>query len=314
MNMARASKSTTTEETQTERRYVRETGAGLVPFYPWGLIPAVGLALVTLFALFPFASGWIERQTETAARTTLEAAGEDWVTVDASGQWVTLRGTPPSAWRAARAELLVRDAKAQTPFGLARPVTRIRTAFAATQEVVSLDPVDPDSAFDPLPIEPRGSSTEPTPPSADEGTTPSTAPSPSEETPASQDPELAACNNTLARLLSQTRFNFASNSSDMAETDNALLDEIAEISVGCRGTLIISGHTDSTGAADANRILSLARASAVRDALILRGLSSDRIEAQGFGEARPLADNDTVEGRARNRRIDIRLKRQTGQN
>ncbi len=69
----------------------------------------------------------------------------------------------------------------------------------------------------------------------------------------------------------------------------------------------IGGYTDSTGDRRANERLSQRRADAVRDALIARGVERDRIEAEGYGEQFPVADNATEEGRARNRRIALRV-------
>lgn len=71
---------------------------------------------------------------------------------------------------------------------------------------------------------------------------------------------------------------------------------------------VIEGHTDSTGSAAANRILSQKRAEAVRAYLIANGtLPKEKLEATGYGSERPLASDQTAAGRAVNRRIDIVL-------
>ncbi len=70
-------------------------------------------------------------------------------------------------------------------------------------------------------------------------------------------------------------------------------------------TIIIEGHTDSTGDAMQNRKLSLARAEAVQEFLIAAGMDASRIKAVGYGEAKPIATNMYKKGRAMNRRIDI---------
>jgi hypothetical protein len=69
--------------------------------------------------------------------------------------------------------------------------------------------------------------------------------------------------------------------------------------------LAIEGHTDATGTAAHNQELSGARAAAVRDHLVARGLGAERLRATGFGASRPVADNATALGRARNRRVEI---------
>lgn len=67
----------------------------------------------------------------------------------------------------------------------------------------------------------------------------------------------------------------------------------------------IEGHTDATGHRNANLILSRRRAEAVRQALIEEGIEPERLEAIGLGQDYPVAPNDTPEGRARNRRVEI---------
>lgn len=69
--------------------------------------------------------------------------------------------------------------------------------------------------------------------------------------------------------------------------------------------IVVEGHTDAVGEEAANQALSERRADAVRAALIAEGLSPRRITALGFGESRPIADNDTPAGRAANRRVEI---------
>jgi outer membrane protein OmpA-like peptidoglycan-associated protein len=69
----------------------------------------------------------------------------------------------------------------------------------------------------------------------------------------------------------------------------------------------IEGHTDSTGSPETNRELSLRRAIAVRDYLIGQGIAASSIDVEGLGPSRPVADNETAEGRARNRRVEIVL-------
>ncbi|MEM0899706.1 MAG: OmpA family protein, partial [Pseudomonadota bacterium] len=67
----------------------------------------------------------------------------------------------------------------------------------------------------------------------------------------------------------------------------------------------VEGHTDSRGSRSLNQGLSDSRANAVRDYLVNAGVSADRLQAQGFGEANPIASNQTPEGRAQNRRIEL---------
>lgn len=69
-------------------------------------------------------------------------------------------------------------------------------------------------------------------------------------------------------------------------------------------TVLIEGHSDSSGSASKNKALSQRRADAVRSALVERfGIPAERVTAKGFGIESPIADNATAEGRAANRRV-----------
>ena len=69
----------------------------------------------------------------------------------------------------------------------------------------------------------------------------------------------------------------------------------------------IAGHTDNAGTPEANRTLSQQRADAVRQYFIDKGIDGARLTAVGFGPDKPIADNATPAGRAKNRRVEFRL-------
>ena len=69
--------------------------------------------------------------------------------------------------------------------------------------------------------------------------------------------------------------------------------------------ILLEGHTDSTGTTAAAQKLSAGRANAVKKALVARGVAADRIATAGIGAERPIASNDTAEGRAKNRRTEL---------
>jgi outer membrane protein OmpA-like peptidoglycan-associated protein len=86
------------------------------------------------------------------------------------------------------------------------------------------------------------------------------------------------------------------------------LDDIAASLQRFPNSLIdVYGHTDSTGSYEYNQSLSERRARAVADYLAARGISGGRIQSQGFGETQPVASNDTEQGRAANRRVEIKI-------
>lgn len=86
------------------------------------------------------------------------------------------------------------------------------------------------------------------------------------------------------------------------------LDEIVAImNQFPKATFTVEGHTDSTGGAAVNLRISEKRAMAVRDYFVKKGIATDRLEAKGYGEGSPVADNKTRAGRAENRRVEIKV-------
>jgi OOP family OmpA-OmpF porin len=70
----------------------------------------------------------------------------------------------------------------------------------------------------------------------------------------------------------------------------------------------LSGHTDNVGTEAYNQKLSERRVEAVRDYVVKKGVDGGRISGEGFGESKPIADNRTKEGRAKNRRVEINVQ------
>lgn len=97
---------------------------------------------------------------------------------------------------------------------------------------------------------------------------------------------------------------FASGSANLTGAAQASLRTLAGQLSGS-GAIRIEGHTDSQGAAAANQALSKRRADAVRRVLEDAGVRGDRLSTVGRGQASPVADNATAEGRARNRRVEV---------
>ncbi|MEE9279927.1 MAG: OmpA family protein [Myxococcota bacterium] len=91
------------------------------------------------------------------------------------------------------------------------------------------------------------------------------------------------------------------------EADAALRDLLNELQDDSDLRVRISGHTDSMGPEIYNQMLSEARTKSVEDYLHQRGIDPSRVEQRGFGETRPLADNDSRDGRARNRRVVLEV-------
>jgi outer membrane protein OmpA-like peptidoglycan-associated protein len=104
------------------------------------------------------------------------------------------------------------------------------------------------------------------------------------------------------------RLDFETGSATLKPTSAEQLKNIAEIMKAYpKVALKIGGYTDNVGNADANLKLSQKRAENTMQETVKSGVDAKRLEAQGYGEKHPVADNSTEEGRAKNRRIDLRV-------
>lgn len=119
---------------------------------------------------------------------------------------------------------------------------------------------------------------------------------------------MGSAQNVLDDTLSGRVIEFESGSTNITPTGVGILDEMAAAIAALGSPRVqLIGHTDSSGERLANIGLSLARATAVREYLIRRGVPGDRLSALGAGPDRPVTTNATPEGRAKNRRIEFRL-------
>jgi outer membrane protein OmpA-like peptidoglycan-associated protein len=102
---------------------------------------------------------------------------------------------------------------------------------------------------------------------------------------------------------------FDIDSTALRATSRDTLHDVGEVLKKYDDTRIrVEGHADSTGASGYNQRLSERRADSVRHYLMEHGISSTRITAVGYGETKPRASNDTVEGRQLNRRVEIHIQ------
>lgn len=380
-------------------RRVRRTTSEALPFAPYGVVPLAGLCVLLLFGWIIAAPYAVQAAARQAAERAVEQRGADWARLEVSGQQVLVSGEAPSRSEARALIGAIRQAKAATLFGHARPVTRItdqtrveavETAtpvieptepepsrrrvlspdwtFNLTGGVLTLSGAVPDEATrERIAEAAREALDPPRLQTIEDELTVTDVPAPegyaemaargvetvaacergeaafrferfslrcevadadalNVEAVASRPPELGelgpiivmeseaveSCDNGLALLLGDARIQFAPGSAEINTASSVLLDAIASRARACPGELRIEGHTDSTADNEYNVDLSRRRAEAVRAALIDRNVPSGRLVAEGFGEVRPIASNDTVEGRARNRRIEVRVVRPPG--
>ncbi len=118
----------------------------------------------------------------------------------------------------------------------------------------------------------------------------------------------APAQKVLDSALAKRIIEFESGQAVIRPSGMLILDEMAAAMAHIGGRKVeVIGHTDNTGAREANLALSLARAGAVRSYLAGKGIAAASIAVAGAGPDQPVADNTSAEGRARNRRIEFRV-------
>ncbi|SAL13799.1 OmpA/MotB domain-containing protein [Caballeronia arvi] len=126
--------------------------------------------------------------------------------------------------------------------------------------------------------------------------------------------EAPCSGNKLSRVLDLQVVNFARSSAQVPESAFATLGETAQLLKNCaaKGSMVnleIAGYSDALGAAPAKLEVSKERAQAVRGFLVKNGVPPQSLTAAGYGDANPVADNETASGRFANRRIEFVVKK-----
>lgn len=128
----------------------------------------------------------------------------------------------------------------------------------------------------------------------------------------SQAVRAAQCQTRFDQLLADRNIQFATGSATIRSESHELLDELAAASLTCPDAQIqVAGHTDSVGADDSNLRLSQRRAESVAAHLASKSVDPKHLVARGYGESRPVGDNRTAAGRAKNRRIELSVQEGT---
>ena len=117
---------------------------------------------------------------------------------------------------------------------------------------------------------------------------------------------LKGSDSELPKRIVFDHLNFDTASAQLNEDSNPTVRDLTAI-MKCYPNLQIQleGHTDSMGDPAANKTLSLNRATTVKNMLVAGGIDDSRISVDGWGEEKPIASNDTEEGRSRNRRTEL---------
>ena len=112
----------------------------------------------------------------------------------------------------------------------------------------------------------------------------------------------------IVLVLGENSVNFETNKSILTSAAKANLDKLIPVFESYADTdIVIYGYTDSTGPVDFNQKLSRDRAASVRNYLASKGLSNARFQTKGMGPDDPIASNETVEGRSKNRRVEFTI-------
>lgn len=124
------------------------------------------------------------------------------------------------------------------------------------------------------------------------------------------DDPLQACQTSFDLIMDANRVVFGTGSAEISRESGETLDKIMAVSATCADTLEfeVGGHTDNSGAPEANTVLSQARAQAVANYMRDAGFELTRLVVTGYGPDQPKADNATAEGRAANRRIEFKVQ------
>jgi OOP family OmpA-OmpF porin len=127
--------------------------------------------------------------------------------------------------------------------------------------------------------------------------------------PVSSPVDPTVCQQLFSEILAKATIRFESGRATIDPDSQGLLDRLIEAALRCpTANIEVAGHTDSDGDPAANQALSAKRAQSVADYLIQAGLPADRLKALGYGSNQPLASNDTDEGKAKNRRIELLVR------
>ena len=124
----------------------------------------------------------------------------------------------------------------------------------------------------------------------------------------SMDRPIIVCQEKFNSILAKQKIEFASNKSTIATSSEELIKKLSYIASLCpQASMVIVGYTDSLGNEEKNKKLSFDRAQAVVSKLFQEGVALNRMKPLGEGESKPIADNKTEEGRAKNRRIEFKV-------
>lgn len=305
-----------TQRNKTRSKWVRkESYPGL--FHARGWITGLGVAGLVAAGALVLSPVLIEPQVEQAAQVRLASLGFELQSVRAKGQDLELvvQGGPGTKNQLIASATALAQTTQCDVLGVKLPCAeQVHVALApglasrveqavADQPALAQAKAPTKADLAPSPAAPSPAAPSPAAPS------PEALPAQEPTTGGGDAPDTAheRCQARLAKLMAQESIQFRTASTRILKSSYKHVEKLAQQASKCPGFIVVVGHTDNIGKAQANAWLSRVRAKAVRRALISRGLPEKRVFALGKGATEPVAPNDTPDGRAKNRRIEFRV-------
>jgi len=228
----------------------------------------------------------IQEDIDSRTRAKLSAQGLEQINIYTSGRDILLTGEVANEEIKQQAELYAKNIHGVR-------IVDNQITIAITESVIKNRPIveplsEPNKDLEPTSV----------PEKIEEASQPELAPLPEH-----------TCQQDFNALLSSNKIRFATNSAEIDTTSFSLLSDLIASAQNCAEAKIeIGGHTDSRGSDEYNLQLSQQRATSVMNYLVKNGIKATRLSAVGYGEKNPIADNETEEGLAKNRRIEFNVE------
>ncbi len=297
----------------------------------------LGIILLS-FLCFMLHRSAIETELSQNTRTALVHNNMEWATPTANGQIITLTGTATNSEARLQAASTATATEGVTQVNnqitVANvtniPLPTISSLSATTSKEASKEKADFSITAPNASTQSRNTNTTNTvTPAATQAKTPqpSTLPITDEAADTTSNPPTTAitatettnneaiknaiktCQQQFNQQLSNEKIRFKTSSAILSASSSHLITQLAKTAQSCpQFNILIAGHTDSSGLDRMNQKLSEQRAQSVYNALVKHGINASTLSAIGYGEAQPIAANNTLQGKAQNRRIEFKVQ------
>lgn len=279
-------------EKHIKKRYYIRTNEPSIAFFPIGLISIILILLTLIYGTFIFAKNTIQDKIHSLVTNELLHHELEWVNVEVDGQFVFLTGEG-SLEDEQRAIEITQSVNGDTWIGKRKAPITVNAEFTPpiqydieeNQHVLNTCPKPEEKAEVQEPIILVNEIEE-------------------DDTPLHI---VESCNMAFKNAMKDKTIGFSISSSNIKSESFLLIDNIVTLIKACPSIIYVEGHTDDSGNFDENMTLSLARAQAVINALVERGVNKDQLIPKGYGSTRPRAENTNRQAQALNRRIEFHI-------